>query len=287
MAFVFKMRMTAEEAVRWYRAQPGNEEAVRANYFDLPVLPAAQRYEVSEEFAEVRRLLGPASGRALLDLGAGNGIASYALACAGWKVTALEPDPSSEIGTGAIREIQRETGLPIVIEERIGDRLPFADASFYAVFARQVLHHVPDLRVTMRELFRLLRAGGRMLALREHVAENEEELEAFLRAHPLHHLYGQENAFPLESGYLAAAREAGFVVRQVWGGLESILNFAPRSESDRRNTVRWMASQRFGLLSRALVWMPGFVESSLRAHTAADRTPGRIFSFLLEKPSNS
>ena len=30
-------QMSWEEAVRWYRGQPGNEAAIRANYFDLPV----------------------------------------------------------------------------------------------------------------------------------------------------------------------------------------------------------------------------------------------------------
>ena len=107
--------MTWEEAVRWYRDQPGNEAEIRNNYFDLPVLPAAQRYANSEEFAEVLRLLGPGSGRQILDLGAGNGIASFALAKNGWRVTALEPDRSSEVGAGAIRAIVAQTGLPIDI----------------------------------------------------------------------------------------------------------------------------------------------------------------------------
>jgi SAM-dependent methyltransferase len=279
--------MTAEEAVRWYRAQAGNEEAVRANYLDLPVRPAARRYAGSEEFAEVQRLLGHGGGRAILDLGAGNGIASYALARAGWQVTALEPDPSSEIGAGAIRDLQQSEALPIQIEHRIGDRLPFEDASFDAIFARQVLHHLPDLPAGMRELARLLRPGGPLLALREHVADNAAELESFLRSHPLHHLYGQENAFPLERGYLAAFRDAGFVVRELWGPLESILNFAPYPETERRRAVRRLSGRRFGGLGYALLWRPGFIEATLRAHTAADRTPGRIFSFLLEKPAPS
>lgn len=276
--------MSAEDAVRWYRAQPGNEEAVRANYFDLPVRPAAERYAASEECAEVQRLLGPGDGRAILDLGAGNGIASYALAKAGWKVTALEPDASCEIGAGAIRELQAATGLPIAVEERLGDRLPFEDATFDAIFARQVLHHLPDLPAGVREMARVLRPGGALLALREHVAEDAEQLAAFLRNHPLHHLYAQENAFPLERGYLAAFRGAGFFVREVWGPLESILNFAPYPESARQRAVRRLAGRRFGGLGHVLLWRRKFVDASLRAHTAADATPGRIFSFLLEKP---
>ena len=86
-----------EQAVRWYRAQPGNETEIRNNYFDLPVLGAAARYAESEEFAEVLRLLGPGAGKPILDLGAGNGIASFALAKNGWLVTAFEPDGSAEV----------------------------------------------------------------------------------------------------------------------------------------------------------------------------------------------
>src|SRR5688572_1228395 len=86
------------EAVRWYRAQADNEQAIEANYFDLPVLRAAERFLAGEEFAEAQRCLADAPGRTLLDLGAGNGIASFAFARAGWEVTALEPDPSAEVG---------------------------------------------------------------------------------------------------------------------------------------------------------------------------------------------
>ncbi len=104
---------TWEEAVRWYRDQPGNEAEVRNNYFDLPVLQAAERYANGEEFAEVVRLLGAGEKRRILEPGAGNGIASFALAKNGWLVTALEPDESAEVGAGAIREIAEQTGLPI------------------------------------------------------------------------------------------------------------------------------------------------------------------------------
>lgn len=279
-----KTLLSAEDAVRWFRAQPGNESAVRDNYFDLPVMDAARRYAASEEFAEVKRLLGVGNGRTILDVGAGNGIASYALAEAGWKVTSLEPDPSDEIGAGAIRAIQKASGLPIEIEEKIVVPLPFSDRSFHAIFARQVLHHIPDLFVAMRDFARLLHPGGQFLALREHVADTPAELEEFLSNHPLHALYGQEHAWPLET-YLDAARASGLDKVHIWGQLESILNHAPRNEGNRRKIIRKMAERRYGGAGRFLKWWPGFMENTLRTYTATDKTGGRLYSFQMIKPS--
>jgi SAM-dependent methyltransferase len=275
--------LTWEGAVRWYREQPGNQAAVRDNYFDLPVKTAAERYADSEEFAEVVRLLGNGARRAILDLGAGNGIASYALARAGWQVTALEPDDSSEVGAGAIRLISAETGLPIQVVQEAGERLPFADESFAAVHARQVLHHAADLDAMVREVARVLRSGGRVLVTREHVVDDEEQLEAFRVNHSLHFLYGGENAYP-EARYLKAFERAGLTLQQSWGPFETILNFYPGTELERQKTLRQIASRSWGRLGRLLAWSDRFRATELKRFTKSDHTPGRLYSFLLEKP---
>ena len=272
-----------EDAVRWYRAQPGNEAEIRNNYFDLPVRQAAARYAQSEEFAEVLRLLGAGKKRQVLDLGAGNGIASFALAQNGWLVTALEPDPSEEVGAGAIKALADETSLPITVVENAGETLPFADASFDAMHARQVLHHAVDLELMLQEAARVLRPGGLLLCTREHVADDEEQLVAFRTEHPLHHLYGGEHAYPL-ARYLAAFSGAGLRVRETWGPLESILNFFPGTEAQRRVSVAQVANHSCFRLGHLLGWSRRFREIQLQHHTMHDRTPGRIYSFLAQKP---
>src|SRR5579862_2301134 len=93
-----------EDAVSWLRSQPDKAQLVLECYYDDPPLAAARRYYASGEWQAVRALLGTMRGRAL-DVGAGRGIASYALARDGFEVTALEPDPSELIGAGAIRAL--------------------------------------------------------------------------------------------------------------------------------------------------------------------------------------
>ena len=151
-----------EGAVAWLLAQPDQQALVRDCYYDRPARAAAARYAASEEWAAIQALL-PAPTGAALDLGAGNGIAAYALASAGWSVTAAEPDPSALVGAGAIRALAREAALPIQVVECPGESLPFADGSFELVLGHAVLHHIPDLDLAMREVLRVLKPGGRFV----------------------------------------------------------------------------------------------------------------------------
>lgn len=271
------------EAVRRFRADPTNAQVVLDNYFDLPVEGAARRYAASEEFAEVRRLTGFGRGRSALDFGAGSGIASYALAADGWLVTAFEPNRDDEVGAGAILRLARRGGDRIVVETRVERELPFSASAFDLVFARQVLHHVPDLESTVLALTRVLRPGGKLLVLREHVADDAAQLTQFLRSHPLHSLHGQENAFPLGE-YRRAFRRAGLRCLRIWGPVESILNYQPLSEQQRVRYVAALMEQRLGRVGAMLssrIWACALAAWYVSRRS---RAPGRLFSFLLTKP---
>ncbi len=274
--------MTWEEAVRWYRRQPNSTQAILDNYFDLPVLPAAERYAASEEFREVQRLLGAGAGRTLLDVGAGNGIASFGFMHDGWKVTALEPDPSNEVGAGAIEQLAEASGLPIRIVREVGEQLPFPDQEFAAVHVRQVLHHLSDLNAGVKEMARVLIPGGLLLATREHVADNDTERADFLRSHPLHSLYQGENAYPKDT-YLQAFTKANLKVIHIWSPLSSVLNYHPGTGGELASRVRRITHG--GILGRLLGWFPPFRRFKMYRAEKCQCPPGRLYSFLLKKTS--
>jgi SAM-dependent methyltransferase len=257
-----------EDAVVWLRNQPGQSELVRACFFDDPLLEAAERYYASAEWIAVRRILAGKHGAAL-DLGAGRGISSYALARDGWQVSALEPDPSEIVGAGAIRALAREAGLDIRIEQEWGESLPFPDSSFDLVHGRQVLHHARDLQRLCAEVARVLKPGGLFIATREHVISREEDLPEFLASHPLHKLYGGEHAYLLDE-YLRAIRAGGIVLTKVLNPYESDINLYPDTVTDLKRR-----------LSKRICLPPAIIPDVLLAALGVlSRVPGRLYTFI-------
>jgi SAM-dependent methyltransferase len=261
-----------EAAVLRLRSQLEHRQLVEACFYDDPLLDAAKRYHMSSEWSAVSALIGKASGAAL-DLGAGRGIASYALAVEGWDVTALEPDPSAVVGAGAIRALAQDAGMRIHVVESWGESLPFADASFKLVHCRQVLHHARDLGLLCSEISRVLAPGGVVLATREHVITKRDDLDAFLDSHPLHRHYGGENAY-LRSDYENALTAAGLRLTHVLNPMESDINLYPDSVEAVRS--RWSRRLKLPFGSR----VPKFVLSWVgeRSHV-----PGRLYTFAATK----
>ena len=273
---------TWESAVVWLRQQPEKQDLVRAAYFDESVLEAAIRFEGSEEWRETLRIL-PRPGSAL-DIGAGRGMASYALQNAGWRVTALEPDPSQIVGAGAIELLNQSASGNIVTVQEWGESLPFDDCTFDLIYCRQLLHHSRDLRRLCSEAFRVLRPGGRFLAVREHVVENYgASLAAFLEQHPLHWLYGGENAFTMND-YQAAIREAGFRKLHVIRPYGAVMNVSVSSMALQHERYLLALESFCGTALTSPLRKCAFLRARVMALGSVclnllSRAPGRLYSF--------
>jgi SAM-dependent methyltransferase len=282
-------QMTWEQAVQWLREQPTQQELVKACYFDDPLPQAAERFWESAEWKAIAALLPPAGGGEALDLGAGRGISSYALAREGWRVTALEPDPSGLVGAGAIRSLVDASGVAVQVVSEFSESLPFEANRFAVVNCRQVLHHARDLPQTAREIFRVLKPGGVMVATREHVISRKEDLPRFLDSHALHKFYGGENAFLLGE-YLQALRGAGLVVEQCLAPLDSPINYFPMSPQQAFIYCTRPIADRLGrsvtdaLFSQSHPLGRWLFKRLVAAISLRDQTPGRLYSFVACKP---
>ncbi len=259
------------EAVSWLKRQPDQAELVRACFYDDPLLAAVQRYLDSSEWRAVRALIPASPGKAL-DVGAGRGISAFALTRDGWDTVALEPDNSAEVGSGAIRKLAADAGLHIEVAENWGERLPFPDNSFDLVHCRQVLHHAQDLPKLCREIGRVLKPGGTFIATREHVISRREDLDIFLAGHPLHKLYGGENACLLQE-YLSAIRGGGIVLTLILNPFQSDINLYPETMAGlKRRIAAKLCLPNVLIPSVVLGWLG-----------AINKTPGRLFTFVGRK----
>jgi SAM-dependent methyltransferase len=276
---------TWEDAVAWLVSQPDRQELVKACYYDAPLKSAANRYWHSTEWQAIKPYL-PTSPTQALDIGAGHGISSYALAKEGWEVTALEPDPSHLVGVGAIKNLAAAEQLPISVVQEFGENLPFTDESFDFVFARQVLHHAQDLPQLCREIARVLKPNGVFIAVRDHVIAKPADLPKFLDIHPLHNLYGGENAFLLTE-YQGAIRSAKLTVNQMFGSFDSPINYSPHTEATLRQELAKQFGSSLGGIVLAKFFLSGAIfPSTLKLLSKIDRRPGRAVSFVCSKNSD-
>ena len=277
-------QLTWKEAVNWLILQPDHKDPVKACYYDRPFQIAADRYWCSEEWQEIWTFLPSTTGQ-VLDIGAGNGISSYVFAQDGWQVTPLEPDPSHIIGVGAIRQLAQNNDLAIEVVQEFGERLPFPDMSFNVVFARQVMHHAKDLYQLCREIDRVLKLGGKLITVRDHVISSKKDLPKFFEIHPLHKLYGGDNAFLLKE-YTSALQSTGLKLDHILQPFDSPINYGPRSKNELKADIQ----AKIGKIPLAKI--PAKILSNdylfdvfIKLLSNLDNRPGRLYSFIAHKPN--
>lgn len=289
--------MTWEETIVHLRTLPAFQQVLHDSYLDSDLVLNAERFQSSDEFKATLELLFTYAPEAktILDVGSGNGVSTIALAKSGYTLTALEPDPSATVGCAAIKTLAEHYGInTISILQSYAEDIPAENNSFDIVHVRQAMHHAHNLEKFLQEIARVLKPGGFLFTIRDHVIYNEEDKLLFLKSHPLQEYYGGENAYR-ESTYLAAMEHAGFKVIRVIRYFDSIINYSPMTTDSLASlpgqftqNLNTRAKQKFGILGKLGLFQYIYrkaVQLKFGGPLDERRIPGRMYSFVAIKPA--
>ena len=124
------------------------------NHFDF-LAPYYDRFIKPSDPARFCALTGlPVSGR-LLDAGGGTGRKTSSL------LSMVTDTVIADSSMGMLAQASKKGGIKTICAE--SERLPFDDESFERVIMVDALHHVYDYRSTAKELWRVVKPGGRIV----------------------------------------------------------------------------------------------------------------------------
>ncbi|HEX8898288.1 MAG TPA: methyltransferase domain-containing protein [Chthoniobacterales bacterium] len=131
---------------------------------DFFELVAAHRYEKEWHIREAANFAGTC-GLKVLEIGCGLGTDGAEFAKAGADYTGIDLTPAA-IALAKKRFLL--DNLPGEFRISDAERLDFADETFDLVYSHGVLHHTPDIEAAVREIYRVLKPGGRATVMLYH-----------------------------------------------------------------------------------------------------------------------
>jgi len=210
-------------------------------------------------------------GQSLLDFGPGDGWPSLIVAPFARQVIGVDGSPRRvEVCTQNAQRLNITNAHFQYVEP--GSPLPFADETFDGVMAASSIEQSPDPQATLRELYRVLRPGGRLRVSYENLNVYQDGREHEIEIHPIDEdcccltLYdrhiAEEYAQMIRLSFTFPQQEAArlFLTQQkpaTWNDDETIPlldSLRPRISEARRCTlshpsgetlVRWMKESRF------------------------------------------
>jgi len=137
-----------------------NWHGIQTPEMQVRIVEDLMRADWEGPLREAEAYIGISEASRILDIG--SGVGSFVAACRrrGLKAFGLEPD---RIGQGAKLtsiQIARRRLAEQAFVSGIGESLPFPDACFDLVTMNQVIEHVNDQRMVLREAARVVREGG-------------------------------------------------------------------------------------------------------------------------------
>lgn len=119
-----------------------------------------------------QRLSGLGSDDTVVDVGCGPGTAARGAARLGASVVGVDPAPAML----RVARLLTRSSLPVRYLRGSAEALPLPDASASVVWSLAAVHHWADLDTGLREVRRVLRPGGRFVAIERHTQPGAQGL---------------------------------------------------------------------------------------------------------------
>lgn len=119
----------------------------------------------------------PEDAKKVLDVGTGPGAVALLIAEKGFDVTGV--DLSSQMLKYAMENAQRK-GLQVQFQQSDAESLPFEDNFFDVVVSRHLLWTTTDPEIVLREWFRILQPGGRLIYCDGNWYKSDNTLKRYL-----------------------------------------------------------------------------------------------------------
>ena len=140
----------------------GLDDRFRGDYATFFDAYDADRYQLESHIPQCLDDL-EVGGQRVLEIGLGQGAESEQLIRRGARWNGID------LTAEAVRRVALRLELHDLPYERIvqasATEIPFPDQSFDLVFSHGVLHHIPDIVAAQAEIARVLRPGGRLVAM--------------------------------------------------------------------------------------------------------------------------
>jgi len=144
---------------------------------------------------------GETSGKRVLEIGCGAGADGVMFAKHGAEYTGVD---LTETAVDATRQHFDVLGLPGRFQIEDAERLSFSDGSFDFVYSHGVLHHTPHPDRAFREVYRVLKPGGKavLMLYHKHSANYYLRIMGYMRAQLLLRILSRTGRFSRDRAQL-------------------------------------------------------------------------------------